>query len=128
MLEKMAEMVREDVGKANDTYGLLPCMVCDGRPAESERCLALGRPCPDMQNPDGSLMVARYAVLLVARALEKELVNVAAADEGRAEARFFSKDDDDRIIAASDAMDIAFQKAGEALYRLTHEAKEAAHE
>ena len=69
MLEKMAEMVREDAKEANDNYCLMPCMACDGRPAESERCSALGRHCPEMQNPDGSLMLARWAVLLVARAL-----------------------------------------------------------
>ena len=112
MLEKMAEMVREDAKEANDNYGLLPCMVCDGRPADSERCLALGRSCPDMQNPDGSLMVARYAVLLVARALEKwvsEIDRTNGVDLGDVEA------------LGSEFMDLYYEvkKA---------EAKEAAHE
>ena len=73
MFEKMAEMVREDAKEANDNYCVMPCMACDGRPAESERCSALGRHCPEIQNPDGSLMLARWAVLLVARALGKEV-------------------------------------------------------
>lgn len=71
MLEKLAEMVRDDMKEANDTYGLLPCAACDGRPAESEKCRALGRPCPEMQDHSGSLMLARWAVLLVAKGLEK---------------------------------------------------------
>lgn len=66
----------------------------------------------------------RDAVLRVARALEKELRAIEAADEGRAVARFFSRSDDDRIIDASDALDEAFLKLGEELYRLTHEARE----
>ena len=111
MLEKMAEMVREDAKEANDNYGLMLCMACDGRPAESEQCLALGRPCPDMQNPDGSLMLARWAVLLVARALEKELKAVDAVDT-------CTKSDQDAPLIS----------VAEALIDLISEAKEAAHE
>ena len=89
MLERLAEMVREDAKEANNNYGLMPCMACDGRPAESERCLDLGPPCPEMQNPDGSLMLARWAVLLVARALEKwvsEIDRTNGVDLGDVEA------------------------------------------
>ena len=76
MLEKMAEMVRADAKEANDNYCVMPCMACDGRPAESGRCSALGRHCPEMQNPDGSLMLARWAVLLVARSLEEWVAEI----------------------------------------------------
>lgn len=31
MLEKMAEMVREDAGKASDEHGMLPCMACEAK-------------------------------------------------------------------------------------------------
>lgn len=72
MLEKLAEMVREDVLKAVDGCGeFLPCFACDRRPKLSEDCEKLFG-CPEPQNPDGSLMLARWAVLLVARALSYE--------------------------------------------------------
>ena len=105
MLERLAEMVREDAKEANNNYGLMPCMACDGRPAESERCLDLGPPCPEMQNPDGSLMLARWAVLLVARALENK---VKEAEKGL-------------YPEAAGAL-------GDSLMNLIAEAKEAAHE
>ena len=110
MLEKMAEMVREDAKEANDNYCLMPCMACDGRPAESERCSALGRHCPEMQNPDGSLMLARWAVLLVARALEKE---VAEAE---------------RLANQKQMRSGAYIRLASGLMNLITEAKEAAHE
>ena len=131
MLEKMAEMVREDAKEANDNYGLLPCMVCDGRPADSERCLALGRSCPDMQNPDGSLMVARYAVLLVAGALEtlpdaKEQDLRQLKSGKKLEDR--SKTEQAEYVCAMSNLGIDFMNLLSDATISAREAKEAAHE
>lgn len=72
-LEKLAERVRGEAGKANDDYGLMPCIACDGFPCESGGCVAIGKSCPDLSAPDGSLMLARWAVKLVAEGLTPQI-------------------------------------------------------
>lgn len=62
MLEKMAAMVREQGGVA-----AISCAVCSYQPRNSDACTQYA--CPQNHNPDGSLMLARWSVLLVARAL-----------------------------------------------------------
>lgn len=65
MLEKIAEMVREE---AFDCGSSMPCFACN----RNEDCnlVESQNHCPDLEKPDGSLMLARWAVLLVARGLE----------------------------------------------------------
>ena len=70
MLEKLAEIVR---GQSNsEPYyqgGVIPCFACDMRPVMSTACDKYDL-CPNTGEPDGSLMLARWAVLLVAKGLE----------------------------------------------------------
>lgn len=64
MLEKIAEMVRE---QSETAKGVVPCIACE-RKNRMEECW--DAPCPRSSKPDGSLMLARWAVVLVARGLE----------------------------------------------------------
>ena len=114
MLEQMAEMVREDAGKWNNMPCLteMPCLTCDY--AGKNDCTAIFHDgsCPSLITSEGSLMFARKAVLLVARALEKwvsEIDRTNGVDLGDVEA------------LGSEFMDLYYEvkKA---------EAKEAAHE
>ena len=115
MLEKMAEMVREEAAKATDAdRQFMPCLACDMQPANTECFDNIKRRlrCPSPADPAGSLMLARWAVLLVARALEKwvsEIDRTNGVDLGDVEA------------LGSEFMDLYYEvkKA---------EAKEAAHE
>lgn len=98
MLEKLAEMVREEALNAMDCAGeLLPCFACDRRPRRSENCeKRVG--CPEPHEPEGSLMLARWAVLLVAKALKKELTGVENAWDDFYEAH--DKGDDEGLKKA----------------------------
>ena len=83
MLEKMAEMVREQGGVA-----AISCAVCSYQPRNSDACTTQYA-CPQNHNPAASLMLARWAVLLVARALEKwvsEIDRTNGVDLGDVEA------------------------------------------
>ena len=80
MLEKLAELVREDALEYDDMNDLtLRCMECDFKPILGKNCKNMqGKDCPLLFNReekedfvDGSLMLARWAVLLVAKGLEK---------------------------------------------------------
>ena len=103
MLEKMAEMVREQGGVA-----AISCAVCSYQPRNSDACTQYA--CPQNHNPDSSLMLARWAVLLAARALEKE---VAEAE---------------RLANQKQMRSGAYIRLASGLMNLITEAKEAAHE
>lgn len=64
MLEKLAEIVRKGASHT------VPCWACTNHICVD---FAAYKGCPRTGNSDGSLMLARWAVLLVAQGLEKEL-------------------------------------------------------
>ena len=117
MLEKLAEMVREDALEYDDMNDLtLRCLECDFKPILGKNCRNMqGKDCPLLFNReekedfvDGSLMLARWAVLLVARALEKEIERLSLF----------------RGLPPSEAAMEAAAKLGASIYNLITEAKE----
>jgi hypothetical protein len=68
MLEKLAEIIRGEVREAGLSVEV-PCIACDKRPYGSDACSA-DNFCPNVATPEGSLSLARWAVLLVAKGLE----------------------------------------------------------
>ena len=69
MLEKLAEIIRGEVREAGLSVEV-PCIACDKRPYGSDACSA-DNFCPNVATPEGSLSLARWAVMLVAKGLEK---------------------------------------------------------
>ena len=131
MLEKLAEIVREEASDWDDYNDLtLRCMECDFKPILGEGCRNMsGKDCPLLFNReekadfvDGSLMLARWAVLLVAKGLE---VRLAAYEKAKDEYRKIHADDDsDEEWCAEQWFHRRAFQVSEAIRDLIAEAKE----
>lgn len=73
MLERLAELVWE---QDKCTTYTIPCAAC-----KYEKGNCMDEMCPTIGSKDGSLMLARWAVLLLAQALEKEVVDYEIVDK-----------------------------------------------
>ena len=113
MLEKLAEIIREQVtGSGDATHFEFPCYACPYSPRFGPECGEEKGWCPSIETPlEIQLkLLARWAVLLVARALEKE---VAEAE---------------RLANQKQMRSGAYIRLASGLMNLITEAKEAAHE
>ena len=79
MLEKIAEAIREEATSVHVHDQVIPCITCGYFQTEPGGCK--GCCLPEVGDPDGSLMLARWAVKQVAPALAEELSDFEGYNE-----------------------------------------------